>query len=153
MKKKIGFIASSGGHWEELLCLREIAEDCSAFFVTEKGGQSDDCQLEHLYALPQINRKEKHFVWHFFRLMKDAYHFLRNEEPDVIITTGALLAFPFCLFAKCMHKKVIYIESFARVHEKSLTGKLVYPFADLFIVQWESMLETYPKAIYGGSVF
>ena len=64
-----------------------------------------------------------------------------------------LLAFPFCLFAKCMHKKVIYIESFARVHEKSLTGKLVYPFADLFIVQWESMLETYPKAIYGGSVF
>lgn len=66
MKKKIGFIASSGGHWEELLCLREIAEDCSAFFVTEKGGQSDDCQLEHLYALPQINRKEKHFVWHFF---------------------------------------------------------------------------------------
>ena len=25
--KKIGFISSSGGHWEELLCLREIAEE------------------------------------------------------------------------------------------------------------------------------
>ena len=25
--------------------------------------------------------------------------------------------------------------------------------ADLFIVQWESMLEVYPKAVYGGWIF
>ena len=78
---------------------------------------------------------------------------MRKEQPDVVITTGALLAFPFCLLAKLMGKKVVYIESFARVYDKSLTGKLVYPFADLFIVQWESMLKCYPKAVYTGGIF
>ena len=76
-----------------------------------------------------------------------------QEKPEVIITTGALIAFPFCLIGKLKKTKVIYIESFARVNNKSLTGKLVYPFADLFIVQWESMLELYPKAKYTGGIF
>ena len=49
--------------------------------------------------------------------------------------------------------KVIYIESFARVHDASLTGKLVYRFADLFIVQWETMIDVYPRAKYVGGIF
>jgi len=39
------------------------------------------------------------------------------------------------------------------VKSKTLTGKIVYKFADLFIVQWEEMLEEYPKAKYVGGVF
>ena len=50
-------------------------------------------------------------------------------------------------------KKIIYIESFARVDEASLTGKLMYPIADKFIVQWEEMLKLYPKAVYGGAIY
>ena len=49
--------------------------------------------------------------------------------------------------------KVVYIESFARVYNPSLTGKLVYNLADLFMVQWEDMLERYPKAMLGGEMF
>ena len=49
--------------------------------------------------------------------------------------------------------KVIYLETFARVNDRSLTGRLVYPIADLFLVQWESLLEFYPKAKYVGGVF
>ena len=49
--------------------------------------------------------------------------------------------------------KIIYIETFANSETKSLTGRLVYPIADLFIVQWESMLKLYPKAIYGGWIY
>ena len=52
-----------------------------------------------------------------------------------------------------MGKKVIYIESFARVDEPSLTGKLMYHVADLFIVQWKEMMEFYPNAVYGGGIF
>lgn len=48
---------------------------------------------------------------------------------------------------------IIYIESFARVDEASLTGKLMYPLADLFLVQWEDMLKVFPKAIYAGGIF
>ena len=44
------------------------------------------------------------------------------------------------------------IETIANLHSRSLAGRLVYPVADLFLVQWESMLELYPKAVYAGRV-
>lgn len=150
---KICFVSSSGGHWEELMCLKEIADKNNSFYVTESGGQAEERNLERMYLFHQINRREKlfllHFVWVFLRATK----ILIYEKPDVVISTGALLAFPFCFVAKLMKRKVVFIESFARVDNKSLTGKLVEPFADLFIVQWEQMLKCYPNAVYAGSVF
>lgn len=151
--KKICFIASSGGHWEELMCLKEISDAHDSFFVTEDGGQAHDSCLENIYTVPQINRHEKSFFSHFVRLFGEAFIILKNENPDFIITTGALISFPFCLLGKFRRTKIIYIESFARVNNKSLTGKLVYHFADLFLVQWESLLKLYPRAIYVGGIF
>ena len=76
-----------------------------------------------------------------------------QEKPDGVISTGELATFPICVLAKLFRKKVIYIESFARVDEPSLTGRLMYKVADLFIVQWEEMKEFYPNAVYGGGIF
>ena len=136
------------------MCLREIAQENISFFVTEKSGQiSSENKDENMYLIKQINRREKTFVIKFVLLFIKAFKILLKEKPDVIITTGALASYPFCVVAKLMRKKVVYIESFARVYQKSLTGKLVYPFADLFIVQWESMLKQYPKARYAGKIF
>ena len=151
--KKACFIASSGGHWEELMCLKEIADVYDTFYVTEEGSQAEDFSLKKIYTLPQINRHEKNFLPHFIILFKNASKILKRERPDFVITTGALIAFPFCVLAKFRGIKVIYIESFARVNNQSLTGKLVYPFADLFLVQWESLLKLYPKAKYVGGIF
>lgn len=151
--KKICFVSSSGGHWEELMCLGDIAKENDSFYVTEDGGQISDSSKENIYLVPQINRHEKKFIFKFISLFAKANKILRKEKPDIIITTGALASYPFCVLGKLSRKKIIYIESFARVYEKSLTGKLVYPFADLFIVQWESMLKCYPKAEYKGGIF
>ena len=153
MAKRACFLASSGGHWEELMCLKEIAAEYDSFFVTEEGGQVRDANLKRVYTVPQINRHEKHFLLHFVRLFARAIKIMGLEKPDFIITTGALIAFPFCLIGKIRGAKVIYIETFARVDDRSLTGRLVYPLADLFLVQWESMLRLYPKAKYVGGIF
>ena len=150
---KACFVASSGGHWEELMCLRPIAEEHDTFYVTEAGGQAKDSSLENIYLVPQINRRQKNFPLRFLKLLITAGNIILREKPNVVITTGALISFPFCLFAKLIGAKVVYIETFARVNDRSLTGKLVYPLADLFLVQWESLLEFYPKAIYVGGVF
>lgn len=150
---KICFVASSGGHWEELMCLKEIFDEHESFYITEEGGQAEDCNLENLYQVPQINRHEKGFFIHFISMFFTAKAILKKENPDLVITTGALIAFPFCVLAKIKKAKLIYIESFARVNNASLTGKLVYKLADLFLVQWESLLEVYPKAKYVGGIF
>lgn len=152
-KNKICFVSSSGGHWEELLCLKELAEEYESFFVTEQGGQVQDSTFENIYALPQINRHEKNFIIHMVQLFFRAKKILKKEKPNIVISTGALVSFPFCVLMKLSGGKVIYIESFARVENPSLTGKLVYRFADLFLVQWETMLKVYPKAKYVGGIF
>ncbi len=152
-KLRIAFVASSGGHWEELMCLRKIAEEHDSFYITESGGQAEELSNHTIYTVPQINRKQKGFLLSFIKLFTKAARILKSEKPDVVISTGALVSFPFCLIGKIRGAKIIYIESFARIYDKSLTGKLVYPFADLFVVQWESLLDCYPKAVYAGSIF
>lgn len=150
---KVCFVASSGGHWEELMCLKEIADEHDSFYVTEEGGQSSDSTLEHIYILRQINRYESGFIKNFIKLFFCANRILKKEKAELIITTGALISFPFCIIAKLRGAKLIYIESFARIQNGSLTGRLVYHFADLFLVQWKSLLKVYPKAKYVGGIF
>ena len=150
---KICFTASSGGHLEEITRLIPIAQEHESFLVTEKSGDIQTAWGDRTYYMRQINRKETWFLFHFLKLFVQAEKILGQEKPDFIISTGALITYPFCVVAKWKKAKIIYIESFARVDEPSLTGKLMYPMADLFLVQWEEMKTFYPNAIFTGGVF
>ena len=82
-----------------------------------------------------------------------AWKILRKERPDLIVSSGAAVAVPFFYLGKLFGAKTIYIEVFDRIDKPTLTGKLVYPVTDRFIVQWEGMKKVYPKAINLGSIF
>ena len=150
---KILFVASSGGHLEEISQLKRIAGEYDNALVTEANGFEVRNFGNRQYFVSQMNRKELLFLSKFLRLFFQARRILKKEKPDVVITTGALIAYPFCILEKMKHGKVVYIESFARVKEPSLSGKLLHKHADLFIVQWEDMLEYFPDAVLGGGIF
>ncbi len=152
-RMKIAFIASSGGHLEEIESLKNVKEKYDSFLITEGGRFSDTKFCEKIYLVWQMNRKQVTFLPKFLILLLKAIHILNKEKPDFIITTGALVAYPFCVVGKLKGIKIIYVESFARVKKPSLTGRLLYNFADLFIVQWEDMLKLYPKSVLGGGIF
>lgn len=82
-----------------------------------------------------------------------AWKILHRERSDLIISSGAAVAVPFFYLGKLFGAKTIYIEVFDRIDKPTLTGKLVYPVTDRFIVQWEEMKKVYPKAIILGSIF
>lgn len=153
MKKiKICFAASSGGHLEEITRLTGVKAERECFLITEKGiFESNFC--EKVYYVNQINRQQPTFIPAFIKLLFKSFSILRKEKADCVITTGALMGYVVALAGKLMRKKIIYIESFARVDSASLTGRLIYPIADLFIVQWEEGLKFFPKAVYGGGIF
>ena len=92
-------------------------------------------------------------VWNLLRNTILAWKVLRKERPDVIVSAGAASAVPFFYLGKLFGAKLIYIEVFDRIDRPTLTGRLVYPIADKFIVQWEEMREVYPKAVNLGSIF
>ena len=150
---KVAFVASSGGHLEELCKLKSIEEQYDCFLVTEKSDFEINNFCERKYLVPKMSRKQLVFLPKFIWLFIKTIMILAKEKPDFIITTGALIAYPFCVIGKLMGIKVIYIESFARVDKPSLTGKLVYNLSDLFMVQWEDMLKEYPKSLLGGDLF
>lgn len=153
MVNKICFAASSGGHFEEISKLDVIEGEYESFLLTEKGGFEAQKFCDHVIYVRQINRKELLFLPKFLLLFLRSFLILVKEKPDCIISVGALATYPICLLGKLMRKKIIYIESFARVDSPSLTGKLMYKISDLFIIQWEDMKKFYPKAVYGGGIF
>ena len=77
----------------------------------------------------------------------------KKEKPDVIISSGTAVAVPFFYIGKLFGAKTVYIEVFDRIDKPTVTGKLVYPVTDKFIVKWEEMKKVYPKAINLGSIF
>ena len=145
--------ASSGGHLEEISNLDLVGENYEAILLTEKTDFSVSAWYDRVYYVPQVNRKELKCIPKLISNGFTALRVLRRHKPVAVISTGALATVPVCLLAKLRKIKVIYIESFARVHDRSLTGRLVYPMADLFLVQWETLLKCYPKAKYVGGIF
>ena len=82
-----------------------------------------------------------------------AWKVLRKEHPDLLISSGAAVAVPFFYLGKLFGAKLIYIEIYDRIDKPTMTGKMVYPIVDKFIVQWEEQKKVYPKAINLGSIF
>ena len=105
------------------------------------------------YHLLQVNRREWSCVP---RLIANTFLALKicfRERPDAVVCTGVLATVPLCLLCKLFRKKLVFIESYAKVKTPTLTGKLLYPFSDRFYVQWRELLEFYPKAIYVGGIY
>lgn len=152
-KKKVCFAASSGGHFEQLLMLKPIMEKYDSFILTEKTDYGSDIQGKKVYYLNQVNRKEKSFLPNMVINLFKTIQIYIKEKPDIVICTGVLAMIPMCLIAKLCKKKLIYIESFAKVTSGTETGKLMYKFADKFYVQWEQMLEIYPNATFVGGIY
>lgn len=152
-KPKVCFAASSGGHLEELLTLRPLMDRYDSFVVTEKTAYKAAVEGRRCHYLLQVNRRE----WSCLpRLVINGVRSLwifGAERPDVVVCTGVLATVPMCLLCKLFGKKLIFIESYAKVKTPTLTGKLLYPFADRFYVQWRELLEYYPKAQYVGGIY
>ena len=156
MKKKVMFISSTGGHLTELLELSPLFQEYDSTIVTEKTKSNLYLKDKYKQVFYLVYGTKSHPFTYFFKFIynffKSLYIFLK-VKPDVIITTGTHTAFFMCYLGKLFKKKIIYIETLANRTTKTMAGKLIYPIADYFLVQWESMLELYPKAIYMGFIF
>lgn len=155
--KKVMFISSMGGHLTELMQLKSIFKNYDYMIITEKHKSTVGLKSRYKSKIDYLKAGNKdHMLKYIFiipyNIIKSLKLFLKFK-PDVIVTTGAHTSVMMCYIAKIFRKKVIYIESFANVKTKTLSGRLVYPISDIFIVQWHSMLKLYPKAVYGGWIF
>jgi UDP-N-acetylglucosamine:LPS N-acetylglucosamine transferase len=148
---KVCLVGSSGGHLTHLYMLQPFWQDKEHFWVTfDKEDARSVLEGEKIYPCHfPTNRNIKNLI----RNTVVAWKVLRKERPDFIISSGAAVAVPFFYLGKLMKAKLIYIEVIDRIDKPTMTGKMVYPIVDRFIVQWEEQKGVYPKAINLGSIF
>ena len=156
-QKKVLFISSTGGHLNELMQLKALFNKFEYYIVTEKTKSNEYLAEDYKGKVSYLIYGTKknpftYFFIYFFNIIKSLLIFIK-QRPDVVVTTGTHTAVPMCYVAKLFRKKVIYIETFANRKSKTVAGRFVYPIADVFVVQWEEMLEIYPKAEYWGWIY
>lgn len=133
--------------------LKPLMEKYDSYIVTEKLDYDVKAGGFPVSYVLQINRTDKLFFIKFIINIIKSFGIVVRKRPDVIISTGALAAVPMMVWTKIFGGKVIYIESFAKIDNPTLSGRIAYKFADQFYVQWDSMKKFYPKAICKGGIY
>ena len=150
------FISSTGGHLSEMLELADLFKYYETTIITEKTKSNLYLKDKYSSVYYLVYGTKSHLFSYVFKF---TYNFFKSiylyfkVRPDVIITTGTHTAVSMCYIGKLFRSKIIFIETLANRTTKTMSGMMVYPIADYFIVQWESMLKLYPKAIYSGWIY
>lgn len=127
-------VCSPGGHLLQLLSMRPAWEGMERTWITLEAPDSDYLLRDERRVLARgpTNRSLRALVAN----LALAWRVIRAERPDAILSTGAALAVPFFLIGKLHGARLVYVESLTRTDGLSLAGRLVYPLADAFFVQW-----------------
>ncbi len=147
---KLLLVCSSGGHFSELRALDALWRGYDRTWVTFRAPDTEPA-LEGeraVWAFHPTNRNLPNFARNFVLALK----VLRKERPGLIVSAGAGVSVPFIYAGRLLRIPSVYIESLTRVHDLSLSGKLVYPFVRHFLVQWPGLAAKHKKAEYRGNL-
>lgn len=141
---KVLLISSTGGHFQALQRLHSFWGKHDYCWVTF---QTSSTELvlgnEQVYwAYSPTNRNLPNLLRNFWL----AWRVIQIEKPQLVLSTGAGVAVPFLILAKLFSIKTVFIESFTRVEELSLSARMTLPFLDVIYVQWEQLVAKYPQA-------
>jgi len=148
---KLGIITSPGGHLYKTYQLKDWWDKYDRFWVTNRrvARKKNFLKGEKVY---QGFFPENRNLTNFFKNLFFAWKLLRRERPNFLFSAGAGISPPFFVVGKLLGIKLIFLETFILIDRPTLSGKLIYPFADLFLVQNKKMLRNYPRAKFLGSI-
>lgn len=171
-------IAGSGGHTTELLRLVSVLQQdrykprhyvvalsdgmssakISAFENERKSIENQDYFLQRIPRSREVSQSWITSVGTTFYALLHSFPIVLRTKPDIILCNGPGTCIPLCavgfLFkilgiSNC---QIIFVESFCRIQSLSLSGKILYYFADKCFVQWPALKEKYPKTEYMGRI-
>ncbi len=140
---KVMLVCSAGGHLSQLYQLRPWWERHERVWVTFPGTHAD-ALLAGEKMIPAFHPTTRN-IPNAVRNLGLAVRALRAERPDVLVSDGAGVAFPFFLAGRVLGVRTVYLEVYDRISRPTLTGRLCYPFADLFALQWPEQAANYPR--------
>jgi UDP-N-acetylglucosamine:LPS N-acetylglucosamine transferase len=150
-------VLGEGGHTTELLNLVDLLGDRYSYHyvVSSEDNLSPD-RIRYagpVYSLVRPRAKDTGFLRAVPRVVWagiQALGILLRVRPKAILSTGPAIAVPVALIGKLLGARIIFVETGSRITTVSLTGRIMYRFADLYFVQWPQLQEKLPRALYAG---
>lgn len=148
-----------GGHLDQLMSIKEAFKGNDVFFVTSSSETSGKLiDIRKIYYVKNQPKSDSFYIYMFslifycISLILPCVRILCEEKPDVIIGCGGETTLIMSHLGKLMGIKIIFLETLTRVHDLSISDKLVLNIADLFLVQWKGLADRYKKTKYWGKV-
>jgi UDP-N-acetylglucosamine:LPS N-acetylglucosamine transferase len=148
----VALVCSSGGHLTQVrkIFTKEVIGNHSYVLITEKVSKKSDKPVNNneIYFSPLKLNPLKNFVA-MIKLMR----IFKKLKVKMVITTGADIGTMAMLVGKIMGIKTMFIETVIRVKMPTLTGRMAYPFSDIFLVQHKGLEKKIGKrVIYKGGI-
>lgn len=175
---KTMIVLGSGGHTTEMTKLVECLSDGYSprhYIVANTDAFSKDKALaleKHrvdnkrisqycMSVIPRSREVKQSWASTVFSTLFSLVHSTRivlTDRPDLLLCNGPGTCVPLCIAAFLSRVffikevKIVFVESICRVNSLSLSGLLLYPVADEFVVQWPQLKDKYPLVRYLGRV-
>lgn len=128
---------SAGGHWVQMRRILPAFEGMEVVYVGVDDAPDADLGPVRYYKVANVTRKNPAAILGILRRLSQV---IRLEKPDLIITTGAAPGLLALAMAKALRQgKTIWIDSIANTEKLSLSGRMAWPVADAWLVQWEHL--------------
>lgn len=147
-RRKILAVASSGGHWTQLMRITPALTSHEIVFVTVLASYRAEVPSNKFYHVTDANR------WNKLRLIGLAAKLawiVCKERPQYILSTGAAPGYFALLFGHLIGARTIWVDSITNIDHLSMSGSLAGRFADLWLTQWPHLAKANGPH-YGGSV-
>jgi len=141
-------VGSSGGHLAQLLALAPLWPRENRHWVT----------FDTADAVSQLVAED--VTWAHHPTTRNVRNLARNtalarrvvaeRQPDVIVSTGAAVAYPFFLVGRAKKIPTVYVEVYDRIDSRTMTGRLCRPLSTRFCVQWQEQQRLYPGSVLVG---
>lgn len=158
-RKTVLVVLGGGGHTRQLLKLvNKLGNNYNYEYIIASDDLLSERKIEFKGPIFKIlnprKMEDKNMVKVVLKFIPSTVQLLPKllkSKANCVLAVGPALSLHVTWLSKFIfRKKVIFLESWSRVYTKSLAGRLTYPFADLFLVQWPQEAKNYAKAIYAG---
>jgi len=154
---KLLVVLGEGGHTAELLNLVSLLGGKYRYhYIMPKDDNLSSKKITipgPVHRLYRAREKNTKFIDACIKTLIDgikSFWIILRIKPDAILSCGPAIAVPVSIAGKILGKRVIFVETGSRVNYLSLTGRIMYHYADLFFVQWPQLKKKLPRAIYAG---
>jgi beta-1,4-N-acetylglucosaminyltransferase len=149
-KINIALVCTAGGHFEQMTNLYNFYNSYEHFWITHRTKQTvNQPKEERIYYIELAHFKRP---WTYLFQIGPVLGIFAREKPTHVLSTGSgvIALIPF-LLSWILGVKFIYIETFSRVRNYTIFGKVLLKKGNKIYTQWRDLVNR--NAMYIGPIF